>query len=66
MGPERLWKGRSWSLAFEEDVARRGWAPHGPGDEDVTSILFLLIGQELAWACSRKYGRTPLSKQSQF
>lgn len=26
MGPKRLWKGRSWNLAFKKDVVRRGRA----------------------------------------
>lgn len=61
MDPERLWKGRSWSLAFKEDVTRRGWAPCGPGiSGDIHPLL--LIGQDLAWACNKTQGRIPLSK----
>lgn len=44
MGFERFWKGRSWSLVFEEDVVRRGWVLYGLGDEDVTFIFFFFIG----------------------
>lgn len=45
MGPEKLWKGRSWSLAFKEDVAKRGWAPGGPGARAMS--IFFLVGQEM-------------------
>lgn len=50
MGPEELWEGRSWSLAFKEGVAQRGGPQVVQGQGDVHSLL--PVGQETVWACS--------------
>lgn len=39
MGPEKLWEGRSWSLAFKEDVARGAGPQVVQGQGDVHSLL---------------------------